>query len=151
LGGHVLTSVITNALSVAALVLIGLVIGFRPQADAVQWLLAAGVIGLFTVAMTWISVFFGLGASSPEASGVFPYLLMGLGFVSSAFVPVASMPAGLAAFATYQPMTPIVNCLRKLLLGESAGADLWLALAWCVGICVIFWALSLWVYKRRMS
>jgi ABC-2 type transport system permease protein len=76
---------------------------------------------------------------------------MGLGFVSSAFVPVASMPAGLAAFATYQPMTPIVNCLRKLLLGESAGADLWLALAWCVGICVIFWALSLWVYKRRMS
>jgi ABC-2 type transport system permease protein len=150
LGGHVLTSLITNTISVAVLVLVGLVIGFRPQADLAEWLLATAVILLFTVAMTWVSVFFGLGASSSEASGVFSYLLMGLGFVSSAFVPVASMPAGLAAFAAHQPMTPIANCLRKLLLGEPAGGDLWLALAWCVAIGAVFWALSLWAYKRRM-
>ncbi|MDR2108671.1 MAG: ABC transporter permease [Coriobacteriales bacterium] len=150
LGGHVLVSVITNALSVAALVLVGLLIGFRPQADLAEWLLAAAVILLFTVAMTWVSVFFGLSASSSEASGVFSYLLMGLGFVSSAFVPVASMPAALAAFASYQPMTPIANCLRQLLLGEPAGGDLWLAIAWCVAIAALFWALSLGAYKRRM-
>lgn len=150
LGGHALTSIITNMLSVAAVMLIGLLVGFRPQADLAGWLAAVGVTLLFTAAMTWVSVFFGLIAKTVESASVFSYLLMGLGFVSSAFAPVDTMPAGLAAFARYQPMTPIVDSVRGLLLGNPVRSDVLIALAWCVGIIAVFWVLSVRAYKRRM-
>jgi ABC-2 type transport system permease protein len=150
LGGHVLTSVITNMVSVVAVILIGLLIGFRPQADILQWLAAAGVMLLFTVAMTWVSVFFGLIAKTVESASIFAYLLMGLGFMSSAFAPVDTMPSGLAAFARYQPITPIVDSVRELLLGQPVWSDVLIALAWCVGIIAVFWVLSVRAYKRKM-
>jgi ABC-2 type transport system permease protein len=148
LGGHVLSSLISNAVSVFAIILIGLLVGFRPQADVVEWLLAAGLILLFIVAMTWMSVFFGLLANSPETAGVFSYLLLGLAFVSSSFVPVDTMPAALGAFARYQPLSPIADSMRQLLLGQPAGNTLLVAFVWCVVIGATFWALSLWAYKR---
>ncbi|MDR1532046.1 MAG: ABC transporter permease [Clostridiales bacterium] len=149
LGGHVLTSVISNAVSAAALVLAGLLVGFRPQAGLVGLLLAAAVILLFIAAMTWVSVFFGLIAKSTETSSVFSYLLIGLAFTSSSFVPVGTMPAALAAFAKYQPMTPIADCVRALFLGRPRAGSLWIALAWCVGIGAAFWALSIQAYNQR--
>jgi ABC-2 type transport system permease protein len=149
LGGHVLSSVVSNAASVIALILIGLLVGFRPQADLTGWLLAAVILLLFTAAMTWMSVFFGLIAKSPETAGAFSYLLLALAFVSSSFVPVETMPAGLAAFARYQPMTPIADSVRSLLLGQPAGSSVWIALAWCVGIGAAFWALSVRAYRQR--
>jgi ABC-2 type transport system permease protein len=151
LGGHVVTSIISNMFSVIVVLLVGLLVGFHPQAGILEWIIAAIILLLFTAAMTWISVFFGLIAKSTETASVFSYLLMGLEFVSSAFAPVDTMPAGLAAFAIYQPITPIADCLRSLLLGQPAGNSLWIALAWCAGICVAFWALSIWAYKRRMK
>jgi ABC-2 type transport system permease protein len=150
LGGHVLTSVITNMISVIAVILVGLLIGFRPQAGAVQWFLATAIMLLFTAAMTWVSVFFGLIAKSVESASVFSYLLMGLAFVSSAFAPVDTMPAALAAFARYQPMTAIADSVRCLLLGQPTGHSLPVALAWCIVIGAAFWALSVRAYTRKM-
>jgi ABC-2 type transport system permease protein len=151
LGGHVVTSVASNAVSVAAIVAVGLAIGFRPRAGVAGWLVAALVAVLFIAAMTWASVFFGLASKSVETVGVFSYILIGLTFASSSFVPVGSMPRGLAAFAAHQPMTPIADAMRRTLLGERADGDVLLAAAWCVGIGALFWALSLRAYslKRR--
>jgi ABC-2 type transport system permease protein len=149
LGGHVLTSVISNSVSVAAIVLVGLLVGARPQASPIGWLLAVGIILLFTAAMTWISVFFGLAAKSTETVGVFSYVLIGLTFTSSAFSPVETMPHALAAFASRQPMTPIADSLRLLLLGQPAGDNTWKAAFWCVGIAAVFWVLSIRIYRLR--
>ncbi|MDR1712705.1 MAG: ABC transporter permease [Coriobacteriales bacterium] len=149
LGGHVLTSILTNAVSIVATTAVGLLVGFRPQAGVGGWLLAALLILLFIAAMTWISVFFGLITKSVETVSVFSYLLMGLTFTSSAFAPVESMPAALAAFARYQPMTPIADSLRLLLLGEPAGTSLSIALAWCIAITATFWLLSITAYGKR--
>jgi ABC-2 type transport system permease protein len=149
LGGHVLSSLISNAVSVLAIILIGLLVDFRPQAGLVEWLLAAGLILLFIAAMTWMSVFFGLLANSPETAGVFSYLLIGLAFVSSSFVPVDTMPTALGVFARYQPLSPIADSVRQLLLGQPTGSNLFIALAWCVVIGATFWALSLWIYQQK--
>jgi ABC-2 type transport system permease protein len=142
LGGHVAMSVVSNLISVYAVVLVGLLIGFRPRASLAQWLLATLLILLFVTSLTYIAVFFGTVSKSPETVGIFSYVLMALGFVSSSFAPISSMPAGLAAFARYQPMTAVADSLRLLLLGMSPGSSLWQAFAWCVVIGAVFWALS---------
>jgi ABC-2 type transport system permease protein len=151
LGGHVLTSLASNAVSVVAIILIGLLIGFRPEASVLGWLLATLIILLFIAAMTWISVFFGLVTKSLETVGIFVYPLIGLAFTSSSFVPVDTMPTALAAFAKYQPMTPIADSVRLLLLGEPVGSSLPIAIAWCLIIGAAFWLLSVKAYgqKRR--
>jgi ABC-2 type transport system permease protein len=149
LGGHVLTSIVSNAVSVVAVILIGLLIGFRPETGAVGRLAAALVILLFIAAMTWISVFFGLVARSVETVGVFSYFLIGLTFTSSSFVPIESMPPALAAFARYQPMTPIADSVRRLLLGEPVGNSFLIALAWCAAIGAAFWMMSVKAYAQR--
>jgi ABC-2 type transport system permease protein len=149
LGGHVLASTMANMLSAIAVCLAGLLAGFRPQASFSQWLLAVALTLMFTLAMTWISVFFGLIAKSVETSSTFSYLLIGLGFAGSLFAPVDSMPKGLAAFARVQPMTPIADSLRLLLLGKAPNGSLWIAIAWCAGIITAFWLLSIWAYKAR--
>jgi ABC-2 type transport system permease protein len=148
LGGHVLTSIASNAASIVAIIIIGLLIGFRPDASAGDWLIAMLIVLLFIAAMTWISVFFGLIAKSVETVGIFSYLLIGLTFTSSSFVPVDTMPPALAAFAQYQPMTPIANSIRYLLLGESVDDNLLIAVAWCVAIGAAFWLLSVKAYGR---
>jgi ABC-2 type transport system permease protein len=149
LGGHVITSMLSNALSVGAVIAVGLLVGFRPAASALGWLLAALLILLFIAAMTWISVFFGLITKSVETVSVFSYLLIALTFTSSAFAPTETMPPVLAAFARFQPMTPIADSLRSLLLGEPAGGALPVAFAWCAAIGLLFYALSVRTYSRR--
>jgi ABC-2 type transport system permease protein len=149
LGGHVLTSIISNFVSVAVVVLVGLLVGARPAADLAGWLQVIAVIVLFTAAMTWISVFFGLIAKSLETVGIFSYLLMGLTFTSSSFAPVDAMPPALAAFARHQPMTPIADALRLSLLGQPTGGSVRTALLWCAGITAAFWMLSVRAYKRQ--
>jgi ABC-2 type transport system permease protein len=107
------------------------------------------VILLVIVAMTWISVFFGLVAGSLETVGIFSYLLIGLTFTSSSFAPVDTMPAALAAFARYQPMTPIADSIRGLILGEPAGNSIFAALAWCFATAAAFWGMSIWAYNKK--
>ncbi|MDR2380316.1 MAG: ABC transporter permease, partial [Bifidobacteriaceae bacterium] len=110
--GHVLASVIVGAVSVAVILVVALLIGYRPRADVAGWLVTAGVLTLTLVAFCLMGVTFGLAAKSAEGSGVFSYLVIGLLFVSSGFAPTSSMPAPLRVFADHQPMTYIINAIR---------------------------------------
>ncbi|XVU26420.1 ABC transporter permease [Actinoplanes sp. CA-054009] len=151
LWGHVLTSLVSNILSCAVIVLIGLLIGFRSSAGVLAWLAVIGILLLFTLALTWIAVLAGLSASSPDGASAFSYPIIFLPFISSAFVPTDTMPAPVKAFAENQPVTSIVNSIRALLDQQPVGNDIWIALAWCVGIAVVAYAFAMRAYKRKIS
>jgi ABC-2 type transport system permease protein len=150
LNGHALTGVVFNGVSVILVLLISILIGFRPQAGLLDWLLAAVLMLLFIIAFTWIALFFGLISKNAEMASVFTYPEMGLIFVSSAFAPTSTMPKGSQAFADYQPMTPIINAFRALLSDGVITNDLWIALAWCILLWAVFWGLSVWAYHKKM-
>lgn len=147
LGGHVLTSIIFSVISVIAVIVVSLLIGFSPSANIINWLQISFVIILFTIAMTWISVLFGLICKSYETAGVFTYILMGLVFTSSGFAPTSTMAKGLATFAKYQPMSPIIDSIRSLMQGSNIDNNFYIAIVWCIGIWLVFNVLSMKVYK----
>jgi ABC-2 type transport system permease protein len=150
LWGHVLTSLVSNAISVAVIILVALVMGFRSPAGILSWLAVAGILALFTLALTWIAVIAGLSATSVDGAGAFAYPLIFLPFISSAFVPTESMPGPVRAFAENQPVTPIVDAIRALLSGQPVGNDIWGALAWCVGIMLVAYVFAMRAYKKRV-
>jgi ABC-2 type transport system permease protein len=151
LWGHVLTSLVSNAISVLVIVLVALVMGFRSSAGVPAWLAVAGILVLFTLALTWIAVIAGLSAKSTDGAGAFSYPIIFLPFVSSAFVPTASMPGPVRAFAEHQPVTSIVNTIRALFEQRPVGGEIWIALAWCVGILVIASVLAMLAYRRKTA
>ncbi|MES9520249.1 ABC transporter permease [Streptomyces capoamus] len=144
LAGHVLEALIRTLVSVAVVIGLAVALGFRPDATPVEWLAAAGVTALLTLALTWLVTAFALATKSLEGANSLTLPLQFLPFISSAFVPTGSMPVGVEQFARYQPLTPIINTLRGLLEGTSIGSDGWLALAWCVALAAIgyFWSKS---------
>ncbi len=150
LWGHVLTSMVSNGISVAVIILVAVLIGFRSSAGILSWLAVAGILALFTLALTWIAVIAGLSANSVDGAGAYSYLLIFLPFISSAFVPTASMPPVVRAFAENQPVTSIVEAIRALLSGQPVGSDLWTALAWCGGITLVAYLFAMRVYKKRV-
>lgn len=150
LWGHVLTSLVANAISVAVIILVALVMGFRSSAGILSWLSVAGILALFTLALTWIAVIAGLSAKSVDGASAFSYPIIFLPFISSAFVPTESMPPVVRAFAENQPVTAIVDALRALLSGQQVGTHLWIALAWCVGIMLVAYIFAMRIYKRRV-
>jgi ABC-2 type transport system permease protein len=115
------------------------------------WLAVAGVMVLFTLALTWLAVIPGLTAKTVDGAGAFAYPLILLPFVSSAFVPTASMPGPVRAFATHQPVTSIVDAVRDLFAGQPVGSGIWTALAWCVGLLAVAYGFAMAVYRRRIS
>jgi ABC-2 type transport system permease protein len=151
LWGHVLTSVVSNAISVVVIVLVALLMGFRSSAGVLAWLAVAGILALFTLTLTWIAVIAGLSAKSTDGASAFSYPLIFLPFVSSAFVPTASMPGPVRAFADNQPVTSIVNTIRALFAQQPVGNDIWVALAWCVGILLLAYALAMAAYRRKIA
>ena len=151
LWGHVLTSLVSNAISVVVIILVALVMGFRSSAGLPAWLAVAGILALFTLALTWLAVIAGLSAKSTDGAGAFSYPLIFLPFVSSAFVPTASMPGPVRAFAENQPVTAIVNTIRELLAQQPVGNEIWVALAWCVAILVIAYAFAMRAYRRKIA
>ena len=151
LWGHVLTSLIANLISLVLVVLVAVAIGFRSGAGVVAWLEVLGIIVLFTLALTWLAVIAGLAAKSPDGAGAFAYPLLFLPFVSSAFVLTAGMPGPVKWFAEHQPVTSIVNTLRNLYAEKPLGDDLWIALAWCVGLLVVAWVLAARTYHRQLA
>lgn len=148
LWGHVLTSLVSNAISLAIIVVVALVMGFRSSADLTGWLTAAGILALFTLALTWLAVIPGLTAQSIEGASAFSYPLIFLPFISSAFVPTATMPTLVRVFAEHQPVTAIVNSLRSLLGGQAVGTELWTALAWCIGLTILAYVFAMRAYRR---
>ena len=148
LWSHVLTSLVSNMLTVVIIILVALIMGFRSSAGMLDWLAAAGILALYTLALTWIAVIPGLTAKSMEGASSFSYPLLFLPFLSSAFVPTESMPPVVRAFAENQPVTSIVESIRALLSGQTVGNDIWVALAWCLGIMIVAYFLAMRVYKR---
>lgn len=151
LWGHVLTSLVSNAISVVVIILAALIMGFRSSAGVLSWLAVTGILALFTLALTWVAAIAGLSAKSVDGASAFSYPLIFLPFISSAFVPTESMPSGVRAFAENQPVTSIVNAIRALLSGQPVGNDIWVALAWCFGILVVAYVFAMRVYKRKAA
>lgn len=151
LWAHVLTSVVANLISIVVVVLVALLMGFRSGAGVLAWLGVAGILVLFTLALTWFAVIPGLTATSIDGATAFSYPLIFLPFISSAFVPTETMPGPVRWFAENQPVTAIVNAVRDLLAQRPVGTDLWLALAWCGGILVLAFVLAMATYRRRLS
>ncbi|SFG86505.1 ABC transporter permease [Sporolactobacillus nakayamae] len=149
LWGHVLTSLVSNAISVIVIILVALIMGFRSSAGIVSWLAVAGILALVTLALTWIAVIPGLTAKSIDGASAFSYPLIFLPFISSAFVPTDSMPTVVRAFAENQPVTSIVDAIRTLLSNQPVGSEIWIALAWCLGILIVAYLLAMLVYKRK--
>jgi ABC-2 type transport system permease protein len=151
LWAHVLTSLAANVISLVLVVGVALLMGFRSGAGALAWLAVAGLLLLFTLALTWIAVIPGLTAKSVDGASAFSYPLIFLPFISSAFVPTGKMPGPVRAFADNQPVTSIVDTIRHLFAGQPVGAGIWTAVAWCVGILVIAYVLAGIAYRRRIS
>jgi ABC-2 type transport system permease protein len=151
LWAHVLTSLVANVISLVVVVGVALLIGFRTGAAVPAWLAVAGILLLFTLALTWIAVIPGLTAKSVDGASAFAYPLIFLPFISSAFVPTDTMPGPVRAFAEHQPATSIVNTIRDLLTQQPVGTDIWTALAWCVGILIVAYILANIAYRRRIS
>ncbi|MFI6663172.1 ABC transporter permease [Streptomyces sp. NPDC050523] len=151
LWAHVVTSLVANLIALVLVVGVAVLMGFRTGAAVSAWLAVAGILLLFTLALTWLAVIPGLAASSVEGAGAFAYPLIFLPFVSSAFVPTKTMPGPVRAFAENQPVTSIVNTIRALFAGQPAGDDIWTALGWCVGILVVAYAFAMATYRRKIA
>jgi len=151
LAGHVAASVVRNLASTVLVFGVAFLIGFRPSAGPLDWLAATGVLLLFILAISWLAAAVGLLARSPEAAGGFSFLVMFLPYPSSAFVPIDTMPTWLHGFADNQPVTPVIETMRGLLLGLPVGASPWKAVAWCLGILVASVAASGVLFRRRTA
>jgi ABC-2 type transport system permease protein len=144
LTGHVVGSVIQTLISIGLLIGVAMLMGFRPTADAVEWVAAIGLLTLVTFALTWLSAGAGMAAKSVESASNLPTPVVLLPLISSGFVPPESMPAGVAWFAEHQPFTPIIETLRGLMTGTPIGNNAVIALAWCVALTLAgyLWARS---------
>jgi len=151
LWAHVLTSLAANLVSLLVVVAVAVLLGFRSGADVLGWLAVTGILLLFTLALTWVAVIAGLSANSVEGASAFSYPLIFLPFVSSAFVPTDTMPGPVRWFAENQPVTSIVNSIRAVFAGQPVGTDIWIALAWCVGILVAAVIAARLVYRRKLA
>ena len=151
LWAHVLTSLVANSISIVIVIGVAFIMGFRTGASVLAWLAVAGILVLFTLALTWLAVIAGLSAKTVDGASAFSYPLIFLPFISSAFVPTDTMPAPVAWFAENQPVTPIVNTTRDLFAQQPVGDDIWIALAWCVGILVVAYGTAMAIYRRKIS
>jgi ABC-2 type transport system permease protein len=149
LTGHVVGATIQTLIGVTIVTGAAIAVGFRPHATAAGWLAAFGVILLLTFAITWLCVGLGLSAKSVETASNSPMFLMILPFLSSGFVPTASLPVGLRWFAEYQPFTPVNETLRGLLTGTKVGDNLLITVAWCAGVAALSYVWSRRLYERE--
>ncbi len=150
LWGHVLTSLVSNAISVSVIILVAIIMGFRSSAGVLSWIAVAGILILFALSLTWIAAIAGLSAKTMDGAAVIAYPIHLLPFISSAFVPTESMPSGIRLFAEHQPVTPIVETIRALLANQPVGNEIWVALAWSGGIMLIAYIFAMRVYKKRI-
>ncbi|MFF0494457.1 ABC transporter permease [Nocardia sp. NPDC004068] len=149
LTGHVVATILTNAVAIAAVLAVAFALGFRSPATALEWLGAIGVMAATSVAASWLTVALGMAAKTPESAGMSVVPLIMLPFVSSAIVPAEKMGQGVRQFAQYQPFTPIIESLRGFLTGHPSGGYTAAALAWCAGIGIIGFLWSRATFSKR--
>jgi len=149
LTGHVAASLARNVVSTAVVFGVAFAIGFRPRADPLEWLAAVGVLLLFVLALSWFSAMFGVLLRSPDAAGGFGFIVSFITYPSSAMVPIDTMPGWLQGFARNQPVTPVIETLRGLLLDQPVGSNGWKAVAWSLGITAGSIVIAGLVFRRR--
>jgi ABC-2 type transport system permease protein len=137
LSGHVVASLVRNLVATGVVILVALLVGFRPDATPLGWLAAFGLVALYILTITYLFAAIGLAASSPEAASGFGFILLFLPYVSSAFVPVETMPEWLQWVAEYQPITPIIETIRGFLMDTPVDDTVWWALGWCLAILLV--------------
>jgi ABC-2 type transport system permease protein len=147
--GHVVSSLVRNLVATAVVFAVAVTIGFRPAADAWEWIQVGAVIALYILAITYLFAAIGLASGNPEAANGYGFILLFLPYLSSGYVPISTMPSWLQGVATYQPATPLIDSVRALLDGATPGNSLPAAVAWCLGILLaaILWAR--WVFARN--
>ncbi|MEU3993384.1 ABC transporter permease [Streptomyces platensis] len=151
LTGHVVGSVLQTLVSIAFVIGVALLMGFRPHATPLGWLAAAGLLTLLTLALTWLSAAIGLVAKNVETASNIPLPMQFLPFLGSAIVPPESMPTGLRWFAEYQPFTPVIETLRGLLMGTGVGGAAIGAVAWCVGLTLVGYLWARTAFRRSAT
>lgn len=149
--GHVVASLARNLFATGVVLLVAVLIGFRPDAGPLDWLGAVALLALYILAITTVFAMLGLVAHSPEAASGYGFVLLFLPYVSSAFVPVETMPGWLHGFAAHQPITPVIEATRALFAGASPGSHALVAIAWCVGIITVAVALTAHLFPRRVA
>ncbi|MGO9957475.1 MAG: ABC transporter permease [Solirubrobacteraceae bacterium] len=151
LGGHVTASVVRNLLSTAVVFALAFAIGYRSPASLLDWLAAIAILALFVLALSWVAALLGILAGSPEAANGLAFPVMFLAYPSSAFVPVATMPAGLRTFAQNQPETQVIDTIRALLSGTPVGSHALLAIAWSLAIIASSLVLARILFQQRVK
>ena len=151
LTGHVVASVVRNAFATVLVVGVAYPTGFRPTAGPVEWMATAGVLLVWVLAISWLSVCLGLLANSAEAASGFTFFVLFLPYLSSAFVPTDTMPAALRAIADHQPITPTIETVRGFLIGTPVGSNGWLALAWCGSLLLASFLTASALFRRRSA
>lgn len=149
LTGHVVASLVRNLVATAVVIAVALLVGFRPVAAPLEWFGVLGLVAVYILAITYLFAAIGLAAATPEAASGYGFILLFLPYVSSAFVPIETMPDWLQAVAEHQPITPVIETIRALLmdmpLGDSAG---W-AIGWCAGIIAVALVWGAWLFRRK--
>ncbi|QAY74474.1 ABC transporter permease [Agromyces protaetiae] len=149
LTGHVVSSLVRNLLATGIVVGVALLVGFRPSAGVAEWIAAVGVIALYIFAITYLFAAIGLAAGSPEAASGYGFILLFLPYLSSAFVPLETLPEWLRWFAANQPVTPVIETIRSLLMGYPMGGSVWWALGWCTLIVAFSAWWGAWLFRRK--
>jgi ABC-2 type transport system permease protein len=149
LTGHVVASLLRNLLATGVVIGVALLVGFRPTAGVWGWVGAVALIALYILAITYLFAAIGLAAGSPEAANGYGFIILFVPYLSSAFVPVTTMPEWLQWVAENQPVTPIIEALRSLLLGTPMDDNAWLAVGWCLAILIVSFAWGAWLFRRK--
>lgn len=149
LAGHVVASVLRNLFATGVVIAVALLVWFRPTAGPLEWIAAIGLIALYILAITSLFAAIGLAASSPDAANAYGFILLFLPYLSSAFVPVETLPSWLAWFAEHQPITPIIEAIRSLLMGTPMGDSAWWAVGWCVLVIAVAAVWGSWLFRRK--
>lgn len=150
INGHVVSDLFRNSISTLVMVVVGLLIGFRPDASFFNWLAIIGLILLFTFSFSWLAAIVGVLSNIIEAVQWLTFIIIfPLTFASSAFVPTENMGVYLKAFAENQPITQVIEAIRALILGNPVGNHVWLSVVWCVGMIVVAVPVTLWLFNRK--
>jgi ABC-2 type transport system permease protein len=149
--GHVIGGFVRNVMATTVAILVALLIGFQPDAGLLEWFGVIVVLTLFMLSISWVFVVFGLLVKSVESANAMTFPMLFLPYLSSAFVPTETMPSWLHTFAENQPMTPLIETLRGLLLGTPIGHNHWLTIAWFGGLLIVSMITATFLFKRRKS
>lgn len=150
--GHITADMFRNVISGVIMIVVGFMVGFRPNASFMEWILVFGLAMIFTLAISWLSAILGLLVKSLEAAQWVGFVIIfPLTFISSAFVPTSTMPTVLRVFAENQPLTHVINAMRSWLVGTPMGNSAWLALIWSVAIIVVCIPIAVAMFRRQAS